>query len=89
MISKGGAGLAAEAIGFREKDERGLLRWVLTVAASPSPGWRCELEDERRGLRRAQHVLRILFAFFVAVLNWILDKLTDTLPVRNGQQTRS
>jgi TRAP-type mannitol/chloroaromatic compound transport system permease large subunit len=74
-------GLPAEAVGFREKDgSRGLWSLaVLTVLAGVfgriAEGY---LFPEAHG---ADFVvltmfLGILFAFFVAVLNWIIDKLT-------------
>src|SRR6266550_1113974 len=72
-------GLPAEAVGFREKDgSRGLLSLLMLFIASGVFGWLMMRNSESHG---ADFVVLtmffgILFAFFVAVLNWIIDKLT-------------
>jgi tripartite ATP-independent transporter DctM subunit len=72
-------GLPAEAIGFREKDgSRGLPSLGMLTLASVVFGWFMMRHSDTHG---ADFVVLsmffgILFAFFVAVLNWATDKLT-------------
>ncbi len=71
--------LPPDAIGFREKDgSRGLASLGVLTLASVVFGWFVMRKSETHG---ADFVVLsmffgILFAFFVAVLNWIIDKLT-------------
>ena len=79
IFPKAAPGLPAEAIGFREKDgSRGLLSLGVLTLASVVFGWFMMRHSETHG---ADYVVLsmfygILFAFFVAVLNWVIDKLT-------------
>jgi tripartite ATP-independent transporter DctM subunit len=79
IFPKAAPGLPPEAIGFREKDgSRGLWSLLVLFMASCVFGWFMMRNSETHG---ADFVVLsmffgILFAFFVAVLNWILDKLT-------------
>src|SRR6266550_2961314 len=79
IFPKAAPGLPAEAIGFREKDgSRGLASLGVLTLASAVFGWFVMRKSETHG---ADFVVLtmfngILFAFFVAVLNWIIDKLT-------------
>src|SRR6266550_4459308 len=72
-------GLRAEAIGFREKDgSRGLWSLLALFIASGFFGWFMMRNSTTHG---ADYVVLsmffgILFAFFVAVVNWIIDKFT-------------
>src|SRR6266436_5984667 len=79
IFPKAAPGLPKEAIGFREKDgSRGLISLGMLAVASVVFGWFVMRNSETHG---ADFVVLsmffgILFAFFVAVLNWIIDKLT-------------
>src|SRR6266478_1012573 len=79
IFPKAAPGLPPEAIGFREKDgSRGLASLGVLTLASVVFGWLVMRKSETHG---ADFVVLsmffgILFAFFVAVLNWIIDKLT-------------
>jgi tripartite ATP-independent transporter DctM subunit len=79
IFPKAAPGLPPEAIGFREKDgSRGLMSLGVLTLASVGFGWFMMRNSNTHG---ADFVVLsmfngILFAFFVAVLNWILDKLT-------------
>ena len=79
IFPKAAPGLPPEAIGFREKDgSRGLWSLLVLFIASCFFGWFMMRNSETHG---ADFVVLsmffgILFAFFVAVLNWIIDKLT-------------
>src|SRR5437868_3058495 len=72
-------GLPADAVGFREKDgSRGLISLGVLFLASIVFGWFMMRNSDTHG---ADFVVLsmffgILFAFFVAVVNWIIDKLT-------------
>src|SRR3954464_7066552 len=72
-------GLPAEAIGFREKDgSRGLISLGFLFLASVVFGWFMMRNSDTHG---ADFVVLsmffgILFAFFVAVVNWVIDKFT-------------
>jgi tripartite ATP-independent transporter DctM subunit len=79
IFPKAAPGLPAEAIGFREKDgSRGLPSLGMLTLASVVFGWFMMRNSSTHG---ADYVVLsmfygILFAFFVAVLNWAIDKLT-------------
>ncbi|MFL6810388.1 MAG: TRAP transporter large permease subunit [Bradyrhizobium canariense] len=72
-------GLPKEAIGFREESgDRGLKSLGVLFLASCVFGWFMMRNSETHG---ADFVVLsmffgILFAFFVAIANWVLDKLT-------------
>src|SRR5712675_558699 len=79
IFPKAAPGLPAEAIGFREKDgSRGLLSLGMLTIASVVFGWFMMRNSTTHG---ADFVVLtmffgILFAFFVAVLNYVIDKFT-------------
>src|SRR5947207_620978 len=79
IFPKAAPGLPPEAIGFREKGgSRGLASLGVLTLASVVFGWFVMRNSNTHG---ADFVVLsmffgILFAFFVAVLNWIIDKLT-------------
>src|SRR5213078_2787175 len=79
VFPKAAPGLPPEAIGFREPTgSRGLLSLGMLTLASVVFGWFAMRNSNTHG---ADFVVLsmffgILFAFFVAVLNWIIDKLT-------------
>jgi tripartite ATP-independent transporter DctM subunit len=79
VFPKAAPGLPPEAIGFREDNgSRGLLSLGVLFLASIGFGWLMMRKSESHG---ADFVVLsmffgILFAFFVAVLNWLLDKFT-------------
>src|SRR5213596_2663711 len=79
VFPKAAPGLPADAIGFREKDgSRGLLSLGVLTLASVAFGWFMMRNSESHG---ADFVVLsmffgILFAFFVAVLNWLIHKFT-------------
>ncbi len=79
IFPRAAPGLPPEAIGFREKDgSRGLISLGILALASVVFGWFMMRNSETHG---ADFVVLsmffgILFAFFVAVVNWIIDKLT-------------
>src|SRR3979411_2020794 len=79
VFPKAAPGLPPEAIGFREKDgSRGLWSLLALFIASCVFGWFMMRNSDTHG---ADFVVLsmffgILFAFFVAVLNWVIDKFT-------------
>jgi tripartite ATP-independent transporter DctM subunit len=79
IFPKAAPGLPPEAIGFREKDgSRGLRSLGVLFVASCVFGWFMMRGSETHG---ADYVVLsmfygILFAFFVAVVNWLIDKFT-------------
>jgi tripartite ATP-independent transporter DctM subunit len=79
IFPKAAPGLPPEAIGFREKDgSRGLWSLGALFIASCVFGWFMMRNSDTHG---ADFVVLsmfngILFAFFVAVLNWVIQKLT-------------
>ena len=79
IFPKAAPGLPAEAIGFREKDgSRGLWSLGVLFIASCVFGWFMMRNSDTHG---ADFVVLsmfngILFAFFVAVINWVIHKLT-------------
>ncbi|MDP3693854.1 TRAP transporter large permease subunit [Bradyrhizobium sp.] len=79
IFPKAAPGLPPEAIGFREKDgSRGLVSLGVLTIASVAFAWLAMRGSTTRG---ADFVVLsmffgIVFAFFVAVLNWVLDKFT-------------
>jgi TRAP-type mannitol/chloroaromatic compound transport system permease large subunit len=79
IFPKAAPGLPPEAIGFREKDgSRGLWSLGALFIASCVFGWFMMRNSDTHG---ADFVVLsmfngILFAFFVAVLNWVIHKLT-------------
>jgi tripartite ATP-independent transporter DctM subunit len=79
LFPKAAPGLPADAIGFREPDgSRGLMSLGVLFVASCVFGWIMMRHSETRG---ADYVVLsmfngILFAFFVAVVNWLLHKFT-------------
>ena len=79
IFPKAAPGLPVDAIGFREKDgSRGLLSLGVLFLASCVFGWFMMRHSETHGADFVvlSMFIGILFAFFVAVLNWIVDKLT-------------
>jgi tripartite ATP-independent transporter DctM subunit len=91
LFPKAVPGLPAEAIGFREESgSRGLLSLGVLFLASVVFGWFMMRGSETHG---ADFVVLsmffgILFAFFVAVINWTIDKLTGfRFLSRMAQQT--
>src|SRR5438132_677214 len=79
IFPKAAPGLPADAIGFREKDgSRGLWSLGILFLASCVFGWFMMRSSETHG---ADYVVLsmfygILFAFFVAVVNWLIHKFT-------------
>jgi tripartite ATP-independent transporter DctM subunit len=79
LFPKAAPGLPPEAIGYREPDgSRGLISLGLLTAASVVFGWFMMRNSESHG---ADFVVLsmffgILFAFGVAVVNWIIHRLT-------------
>jgi tripartite ATP-independent transporter DctM subunit len=79
LFPKAAPGLPSEAIGFREPDgSRGLTSLGILAAASVVFGWFMMRNSESHG---ADFVVLsmffgILFAFGVAVVNWIVHRLT-------------
>src|SRR5256886_486234 len=79
IFPKAAPGLPPEAIGFREKDgSRGLASLGVLTLASVVFGWFMMRNSDTHGADFAvlSMFFGILLAFFVAVLNWIVDKLT-------------
>ncbi len=80
LFPKAAPGLPAEAIGFREPDGgRGLRSLGVLAVASAAFGWLVMRESTSRG---ADFVVlsmffSILFAFAVAVVNWVLHHYTS------------
>jgi len=84
-------GLPAEAVGFREDDHsRGLGSLLMLAVASAVFGWFMMRKSESHG---ADYVVLcmffgILFAFAVAIVNWVLDRSTGyRFLSRMAQQT--
>src|SRR6266702_2273708 len=79
IFPKAAPGLPPEAIGFRKPDgSRGLWSLLVLTLASVAFGWFMMRNSDTHG---ADFVVLsmffgILFAFFVAVLNWAIQKLT-------------
>src|SRR6266478_6319728 len=79
IFPKAAPGLPADAVGFREKNGgRGLMSLGVLTLASVGFGWFMMRNSETHG---ADFVVLsmffgILFAFFVAVVNWVIDNLT-------------
>src|SRR3954462_12103850 len=79
VFPKAAPGLPPEAIGFREDNgSRGLLSLGMLFLASIAFGWLMMRKSDSHG---ADFVVLsmffgILFAFFVAIANWAIDKLT-------------
>jgi tripartite ATP-independent transporter DctM subunit len=79
VFPKAAPGLPAEAIGYREPDgSRGLISLGILAAASVVFGWFMMRNSESHG---ADFVVLsmffgILFAFGIAVVNWIIHRLT-------------
>jgi tripartite ATP-independent transporter DctM subunit len=79
IAPKATPGLPADAIGFREKSgSRGLVSLGFLTVASVAFAWVAMQGSKTQG---ADFVVLsmfygILFAFFVAIVNWVLDKLT-------------
>jgi tripartite ATP-independent transporter DctM subunit len=79
LFPKATPGLPPDAIGFREPDgSRGLISLGVLFIASFVFGWFMMRHSETRG---ADYVVLamfngIVFAFFVAVVNWLLHKFT-------------
>jgi TRAP-type mannitol/chloroaromatic compound transport system permease large subunit len=79
IFPKAAPGLPPEAVGFREDSgSRGLISLLMLFIASCFFGWFMMRNSESHG---ADFVVLsmffgIIFAFVVAVLNWIVDKLT-------------
>jgi TRAP-type mannitol/chloroaromatic compound transport system permease large subunit len=91
LFPKATPGLPAEAVGFREDDKsRGLWSLLVLSVASAVFGWYVMRGSETHG---ADYVVLcmffgILFAFAVAVVNWIVDRLTGfRFLSRMAQQT--
>ncbi|MDP2329585.1 MAG: TRAP transporter large permease subunit, partial [Reyranella sp.] len=79
IFPKATPGLPPEAIGFREKDgSRGLASLGVLTVASVVFAWLAMRGSKTTGADFVVFSMffGILFAFFVAVLNWILDKFT-------------
>jgi len=84
-------GLPEEAIGFREDDKsRGLWSLLVLAIASATFGWFMMRNSDTHG---ADYVVLsmffgILFAFAVAIVNWVIDRLTGfRFLSRMAQQT--
>ncbi len=79
LFPKAAPGLPVEAVGFREPDgSRGLLSLAVLTVASGFFGW---YVMRNAGYRGADYVVLtmfvgIIFAFSVAVLNWIAGRFT-------------
>jgi len=91
VFPKATPGLPAEAVGFREDDNsRGLWSLLTLTIASAAFGWLMMRNSESHG---ADYVVLcmffgILFAFAVAIVNWLLDRLTGfRFLSRMAQQT--
>ena len=84
-------GLPAEAVGFREdNNSRGLLSLLVLAIASAVFGWFMMRNSESHGADDVVLAMffGILFAFAVAILNWVLDRLTGfRFLSRMAQQT--
>jgi len=91
LFPKATPGLPAEAVGFREADQsRGLWSLLVLSIVSAVFGWYMMRNSETHG---ADFVVlsmffAILFAFGVAIINWIVDRLTGfRFLSRMAQQT--
>lgn len=91
LFPKATPGLPAEAVGFREDDQsRGLWSLLVLAIASGAFGWYMMRGSESHG---ADYIVLcmffgILFAFAVAIVNWIIDRLTGfRFLSRMAQQT--
>jgi TRAP-type mannitol/chloroaromatic compound transport system permease large subunit len=91
VFPKATPGLPAEAVGFREDDKsRGLGSLLALAVASAVFGWFMMRNSESHG---ADYVVLcmffgILFAFAVAIVNWLLDRFTGyRFLSRMAQQT--
>ena len=91
LFPKATPGLPMEAVGFREDDDsRGLWSLLVLTIASAVFGWFMMRNSETHG---ADFVVLsmffgILFAFAVAIVNWIIDRLTGfRFLSRMAQQT--
>jgi TRAP-type mannitol/chloroaromatic compound transport system permease large subunit len=91
LFPKATPGLPANAVGFREKDgSRGLWSLLVITIASAGFGWYMMRGSQAYG---ADYVVLsmffgILFAFGIAVVNWIVDRLIGfRLLSRMAQQT--
>ncbi len=79
LFPKATPGLPAEAVGFRESDgSRGLISLALLTVVSGVFGWLMMRHSESHG---ADFVVlsmffAIMFAFSVAVVNWIIARIT-------------
>jgi len=79
LYPKSAPGLPLEAVGFREPDgSRGLMSLGVLAAVSAVFAW---FMMRNAGYRGADYVvltmfLGIIFAFSIAVLNWIVDRFT-------------
>jgi len=79
LFPKSTPGLPLEAVGFRESDgSRGLISLAMLTVASGVFGWLMMRTSETHG---ADFVVLsmffgILFAFAVAIVNWIIDRFT-------------
>jgi len=72
-------GLPPEAIGYKEPNgSRGLISLLILTLVSAGVGWYAMRETSYRGADFVilSMAVAILFAFAVAVLNWIIGKLT-------------
>jgi TRAP-type mannitol/chloroaromatic compound transport system permease large subunit len=91
VFPKATPGLPAEAVGFREDDQsRGLWSLLVLAIASAMFGWFMMRHSDTHG---ADFVVLtmffgILFAFGVAVVNWLIDRFTGyRFLSRMAQQT--
>ncbi|HZC54722.1 MAG TPA: TRAP transporter large permease subunit [Xanthobacteraceae bacterium] len=91
LFPKATPGLPADAVGFREDDQsRGLWSLLVLAIVSGVFGWLMMRKSESHG---ADYVVLtmffgIIFAFGVAVVNWLVDKLTGVRFLsRMAQQT--
>jgi tripartite ATP-independent transporter DctM subunit len=79
LFPKSTPGLPLEAVGFRESDgSRGLISLAMLTVASGVFGWLMMRTSETHG---ADFVVLsmffgILFAFAVAIVNWVIDRFT-------------
>ncbi|MGQ0682157.1 TRAP transporter large permease [Bradyrhizobium sp.] len=79
VFPKAAPGLPLDAIGFREKDgSRGLWSLGVLSLASVAFAWFMTRNSETRGADFVviSMMFGIVFAFCIAVVNWVLDKLT-------------
>ena len=79
FFPKATPGLPPDAIGFREPDgSRGLMSLGVLTAGEHSVRLvrHAQFDIAWRRLRGAEPLLRHLFAFFVAVVNWVVTRMT-------------